>query len=301
MSISQKNLARIAGLVSGAVYGIYWLPLREIELAGFEGPWATFVFNFIPAIIAVPFAIKTIGDFAPRRLRFHLGGILIGLALVLYATSFLYTEVVRTQLLFYVMPLWGFLLARVVLGDPITPIRWLSIAMGIAGLLVILEVDAGFPWPRNSGDWMALIGGVIWACGSLTLMTDNKSHVNSYCLGFFFWGAVFSFAFGLVLVAQGGIAPPDIDRVSSLWWYVVLALLVVAPAGWATVYAAQVLNPGLLGLLFMAEISVAAVTASIIAGEPFGFREALGVFLITSAGILEPLTELRRPQTAQED
>ncbi len=301
MNLTQQSLARIAGLLSGAVYGIYWLPLRNIESAGFEGPWATFVFNLFPAIIAIPFALSHIRDFAPRRFRFHLGGVLIGFAIVLYATSFLYTEVVRTQLLFYVMPLWGFLLARFVLGDPITPVRWLSIAIGIAGLLVILEADSGFPWPRNIGDWMALVAGVIWACGSLTLMTDKDSHVNSYCLAFFIWGAVFSFAIGSALVSFDTIAPLQFDRLLSLWWYALIALFVVAPAGWATVYAAQILNPGLLGLLFMAEISVATITASVLAGEPFGLRELLGVVLITMAGVLEPLTELRQRQSVPKE
>jgi len=295
--MSKQNSARIAGLISGAVFGIYWLPLRQIELAGFEGPWATFVFNLVPALIVLPFVYKHRSDFAPGRKRFHLGGILIGLALVMYATSFLYTEVVRTQLLFYVTPLWGFLLARFVLGDPITPVRWISICLGLAGLLVILEVDSGFPWPRNAGDWLALVAGVVWAFGSLTLNTDNESHPTSYCLAFFIWGSVFAFCCAYILSSMDAVAPADLGGITQLWWFAIVASLVVVPAGWATVYAAQILNPGIVGLLFMAEISVATVTASIIAGEPFGLRELTGVVLITLAGVLEPLTELRRSRS----
>jgi len=275
VNTSPKKFARLAGLLSGAVFGIYWLPLRQIELAGFEGPWATFLFNLLPAIIALFLVIKTRSDFALRRRRFHLGGVLVGFALVLYATSFLYTEVVRTQLLFYVTPLWGFLLALV-------------------GLLVILKIDSGFPWPGNLGDWLALIAGVVWACGSLVLNTDNESHPNSYCLAFFLWGAVFAFAIAYVMSSVGMVAPPSFTEITKLWWFALFALLVAVPAGWATVYAAQNLNPGVVGLLFMAEISVATVTASIIAGEPFGLRELAGVVLITLAGVLEPVTELRQ-------
>jgi len=295
--MTRYNYARLAGLVSGAVYGIYWLPLRQIELAGFEGPWATFLFNLFPAVIALPLLIRSRSDFALRRGRFHLGGILVGFALVLYATSFLYTEVVRTQLLFYVTPLWGFLLARVVIGDPITPVRWASICLGLAGLLVILKVDSGIPWPSNVGDWLALVAGVVWACGSLTLNTDNESHPNSYCVAFFVWGSVFAFVIAYAMSSLDMVTPANFADITKLWWYALLALLVVAPAGWATVYAAQNLNPGIVGLLFMAEISIATITASVIAGEPFGWRELIGVVLITLAGVLEPLTELRRQRS----
>ena len=49
------------------------------------------------------------------------------------------------------------------------------------------------------------------------------------------------------------------------------------------------LNPGVVGLLFMTEISVGTTTAALFAGEPFGLREITGVILITLAGISEPI------------
>ena len=65
------------------------------------------------------------------------------------------------------------------------------------------------------------------------------------------------------------------------------AMVVIVPAAIATVYAPTKLNPGIVGILFMAEISVGTITAAIWADEPFGTRQLLGIGLITVAGILE--------------
>jgi drug/metabolite transporter (DMT)-like permease len=54
------------------------------------------------------------------------------------------------------------------------------------------------------------------------------------------------------------------------------------------------LNPGLVGLLFMTEISVGAITAALWSGDPFGWREAIGVVLISAAAVMESLWELWR-------
>ena len=58
------------------------------------------------------------------------------------------------------------------------------------------------------------------------------------------------------------------------------------------------LNPGLVGLLFMTEISVGAITAALWSGEPFGWREAIGVILISLAGIMESLWKIWRNRRA---
>ena len=59
----------------------------------------------------------------------------------------------------------------------------------------------------------------------------------------------------------------------------------------------NLLITGLLAILFMTEISAAAVTAAIWAVEPFGPREIPGVILITAAGIFEPVLAMWRGRT----
>ncbi len=297
MKYSVQTLAKFAAVYAGLVFGIYWIPLRALDSAGFPGLWATFVFNAVPLALIAPVAVFRWRAIARGCLHFHCCGFLLGLALVLYSSSFLYTEVVRAILLFYLMPVWGFLLARVVEGELITPVRWISMAFGLAGMLVILGIDAGIPLPRNPGDWMALIGGMVWALAALMLMTDKRNTVIDYSVLFFFWATVIAGLLALLATAQNQLAEADWPAIFSIvWWVILLSLIVLIPTALATVFGPRHLNPGIVGLLFMTEISVTVISAAILAGEPFGTREILGVILITLAGLAEPAHQYTRRQ-----
>lgn len=294
-AIRQQNLAKLASLYAGVVFGIYWIPLRALDAAGFSGIWASVVFNAVPLLLISPVIFFRRRSFHPRRLRFHAGGLLVGISISLYSIAFLYTEVVRTILLFYLTPIWGFLLARLVIGEAITGVRWLAMLLGLAGLLTIFIEPSGpaLPLPRNSGDWMALISGFTWAIASLMLLTDNRSHAIDYGLAFFVWGTMTTSSLAIVIWSLGLISPPLWSALDdTLIWLIPIALFIVIPGGIATVYGPTVLNPGVVGLLFMTEISVATITAAILTDEPFGGREITGVLLISAAGLVEPVKAL---------
>ena len=289
---SKENIAKLASIYAGLVFGIYWIPLRALGNAGFSGAWSPLMLNAFPLTFVCPLLIYRWRTFVPGRLRFHIGGILAGLAFVLYANSLMYTEVIRSILLFYLMPIWGFLLARLVAGEVITPVRWLSMALSLGGLLIIFGVDVGLPLPRNIGDWMALGSGLVWAVASLMMLTDNEDAIN-YGLAFFLWGTLGAALMAYVASIHGLAPTPNWSMVTPMLpWLIPLAILVFIPAGFATVYGPTQLNPGVAGLLFMTEISVATVTAALFAGEPFGIRELLGIILISLAGLAEPLFDL---------
>lgn len=273
--------------------------MRALEDAGFAGLWATFVISATPLLLIAPIILSRWKAFARGSLRFHLCGMLMGLAMALYASAFLYTEVIRAMLLFYLMPIWGFLLARVVAGEIITPVRWLSMAFGLGGMLVIFGIDTGIPLPRNLGDWMALSSGFVWAVTSLMLFTDKNNDTINYCVLVFFWGTVIAGLMALIATGQNYLAAVDWTAIFSvIHWLIPLTLILIIPAAAASVFSPSHLNPGIVGLLFMTEISVGVASAAILAGEPFGIREIVGVILIMLSGLAEPIFVLfiRRPE-----
>jgi len=299
MRFKSEGWAKLIALYAGLVFGIYWIPLRALESAGISGLWSIVALNALPAALIVPVVLYRWRRFVFAPPRFYLSGVLLGATFFMYAASFLYTDVVRAILLFYMTPIWGFLLARLVIGDPITPVRWLSIAFGAFGLLVIFGADAGIPWPRNIGDWMALISGMTWAIVSLMLLTDRRTHPLDHALSFFLWATLLAGLAAWWRTQTGTMPAADWSAiVETLPWLVPVAALVVLPGGLATVYSPTKLNPGVVGLLFMSEISVAAITAALLSGEPFGLRELIGVLAISLAGLLEPLVGLiwRKPK-----
>jgi drug/metabolite transporter (DMT)-like permease len=78
-----------------------------------------------------------------------------------------------------------------------------------------------------------------------------------------------------------------------LGWAALAALAWLLPVTWLLLWGARFLEPGRVSLLLLFEVAVAATSAALLAGEPFGPREALGCLLILCAGALEGFAELR--------
>jgi drug/metabolite transporter (DMT)-like permease len=283
-----QTLAKAASAYAGLVFGIYWIPLRALELAGFPGIWAGVALNLLPCLLVLPAIVLRARRLAAQDWHFHCGTLLLGLAYALYASAFLFTQVINVIVLYYLLPLWGFLLARLFTGERITLVRWLSMALGFLGILVILGPEQGIPLPKAAGDWMALASGFLWAAGSLLLLIDEQSTAFDCGIAFIFWGTVCAAAMAIVAMGTGGL-PPSILSIDPvlLSWLVPVALLIVVPAGFATVYGPMVLNPGVVGLLFMTEISVGTITAAVLTDEPFGIAQVLGIAFVSTAGLLE--------------
>ena len=286
--ISELTLAKFCGIYSGIVFGIYWIPLRQLDAAGFHGMWATSMFNLVSTVLLLPVIVFSWRRFFPGRLRFHFICFGTGLGYALYASAFVYTDVISVIVLFYLLPIWGFILARLVIGDPITPVRWLSMGIALIGLWVILGQGTQLPVPNNVGDWMALIAGMVWAVISLMLLTDKHESPINYTIGFVAWACIISLLCAWLSTYYGFEPDPAWRNLTNeLKWLVPFALIVVLPAAAATIYGPTKLNPGVVGLLFMTEISVGTITAALWAGEEFGAPQLLGVILITLAGVLE--------------
>lgn len=293
--MQSDRRAIYAGLFAGVCWGIYWLPLRLVEQAGLDAPWAMAVFTGIPALLCLPLAWRLRLDYA-RGGRALIGGLLCGVAYALYAASLLYTDVVRAVLLFYLMPIWGFLLGWLVMRDPITRSRWLAIGLGAAGMVVIFADDTGLPLPRNLGDWCGLVSGVFWAVGCMLVLTQTRVRIATQTVNFFIVAALLSMGVALFSTAQGAAAAPGWGPLRDLLpWFLPVAVILILPSGFASIFAPSHLNPGVVGLLFMTEIVVATVSAAIWSGERFGIREMIGLPLILSAGLVEPVAvTLRR-------
>ena len=297
-NFSPRTWAIFAGIYGGMVFGIYWIPLRVMDEAGIHGMWAVVVFNVVSFILILPVVARHWRVVWPGRMRVQISCMAGGFAYVLYIGAFLYTEVVRVLALFYLMPIWGFFLAHYIIGEHLTPVRWASMTIGLAGLMIICGNKYGIPIPSNIGDLMSLLAGILWAGVALSLLTDEKQPLV-YSITFLFWGSFWAIVVALVVTEQGLIPEPHWTNLPNvLIWMIPFAILIIIPAAFATMYAPSQINPGLVGLLFMTEISVGTATAAWLSGEPFGIREVTGIMLITLAGVAEPMQQLFRTKKA---
>ncbi len=296
--MKTENLAKLACAYSGLVWGLFWIPVRHLDAVGIGGLWATFYFYVVPLVLSLPVLVLRWRPMISGGLWLKLLGFMPAVSLVLYSVSILYTDVVRATLLFYLTPFWSTLLARIFLGEAITPLRWLAMAVALLGMLVIFHADTGIPWPEQPGDWIALGSGFLWSVAALLLRADKESVAIDLVLQNFLWSAVVATLLLLVFGPDLSTSPPLEIYLAQLPWLVPTLIIVVMSGIYASMWGTPKLNPGLVGLLFMTEISVGAITAALWSGEPFGLREAIGVILISLAGIMESLWEIWRNRRA---
>ena len=292
---SLEFKAKLACLYAGAVWGLFWIPLRALEEAGINGLWITVVYFLIPTICLIPVVILRWQHVKEGGVSLQITTMLSGGALLLYSTSIVYTDVVRAILLFYLTPIWATILARIFLGDLITPSRVIAMVLAILGMLTIFGLGARFPIPQNIGDWLGIGSGFLWAVAMVRIRKSESHSAIELTAGFFQWSLIFSSGAAFLLAPS---QMPDIEQIlPALPLLLIFTALLVLPGTYASLLGPKYLSPGIVGLLFMTEIIVGAISVALLAGEPFGIRELIGVLLIAGASMLEPLLALRRTST----
>jgi drug/metabolite transporter (DMT)-like permease len=292
MTLRETTIAKIACAYGGFAWGVFWLPLRILDANGISGTSATFVFYAVPLLFISPLLIMRLRHVASTDLALHVAAALSAISMVLYGLSFLYTDVVRAMLLYYMTPIWGALLARAWLKERITPARVISFVFGFAGLLTILSGGEGLPLPKNAGDWISLSSSVLWAVAMVVMRNGVKGSATDLTLAYFVYGSLF--ALTLMLLPGAGTGDPRamLKLFGNLFWLVPIIATLVVPTVFSVMWGSPKLNPGTVGILFMTEISAGAITAWLWSGESFGLRELAGVTLITGAGLTETILEL---------
>ena len=219
-----ENLAKIAVAFSGVAWGLFWIPLRGLNGAGIDAFWSFVTFNALPALILLPLFLARLRQQRAGGFWLFATGLAMGLTQFFYSLSVLHTEIVRAMILFYFNPVWATIMARIFLGESITPIRWLAIAIAFSGMFIILGIDQGLPWPRNLGDWAAVVAGVAWA-SSIVLL---RRHQGQKPLDLFIQNFMWTGAMLLLLLAFAGTggAPPLGLVVSQLWWLLPFILFI---------------------------------------------------------------------------
>ena len=288
--LKLESRAKIACLYAGGVWGLFWIPLRALEDAGLHGLWVTVVYFFVPTLCLLPVGIWRWKHFQAGGFQLQVTAMVSGGALLLYSTSIVYTEVVRAMLLFYLTPIWGTILARIFLGDVITPLRIFTILIAIAGMLTIFGLGVQFPMPKNIGDWMGIGSGILWAVAMVRIRMDQNISALDMSLGFFLWSLILSFLAAMILAPS--YIPSVAETLPTMPLLLIFMALLILPGTYASLWGPKFLSPGLVGLLFMTEIVVGSISVAFLAGEPFGVREITGIFLIVGASLLEPITSL---------
>jgi drug/metabolite transporter (DMT)-like permease len=292
MNVRPTVLPSLAVAASGLIWGIWWLPLRQLEAAGLAGNWANVAVYALAALLTAPLAFAA-GRGKPRQLRdLLIIGLLSGLSLVLWNYALLTGNIVRVTLLFYLAPVWCTALSLIVFKEPVRAVRLLTIVGGLAGAAVLVGIEKGAAAPLSPADGLALLSSLLFA-GMTVYIRKTGTGVGGWEKTFVTTAMAALIALLAVTVLPAAPAPglaTLIDAAPELllcmFWQVILLSLFL----WGSAY----LESGRVAIYLLLEVVGAVVSASLLTDDPFGWREGIGCLLIVGAGLLEGLDELRR-------
>ena len=286
-----------AALVFNAfVWGTSWWPFRHLREQGLHPLWATaLVFTLAAAAIAVA-RPKAVGQVLRTP---ALWGLVVaaGCTNAAFNWAIVIGDVVRVVLLFYLMPLWTVLLARIVLDEPLTRRAALRVALGTAGAAIVLWPQGGvaagsvadaLPLPHSLADWLGVVGGFSFACNNVILRREARRPEEGRSLAMFCGGAIVAGALAIGLTAAGNV--PPVPAPAAPWLALLLALtLAFIASNLALQYGAARLPANRTAVVMLTEVLFASLSAIALGGGALTERLALGGALIVGGALLAAL------------
>jgi drug/metabolite transporter (DMT)-like permease len=224
-----------------------------------------------------------------------IGLIQTGAFLLLNTWALAGSEPGKTSILVFTMPFWVLVFAWPILHERIRGLQWLSVLLGIAGLVCVLE-----PWQMHTALFsksLAVIAGMCWAIGVVyAKQLHNRTQVEP--LAFTFWQMLIGLV--PVLLCQAFIDRPPISWTST---FVVVTLfngILATGVGWlAWLYVLHRLPAGTTSLSSLGIPVIAILSSWIQLGEQPGRSELLGMLFIALALALLSYLSIRRHEEAE--
>ena len=147
---------------------IYLVTSEIFEAGGLTGGWGTIAQMIIGVLLLLPIAIWR-GLKKDTGFELPVTGFLVGGGFICYALSFLLTDVIRALILFYMTPIWTTIFEIMFLKKKPGWQRAVTLTLALTGLWIVFSKNTILPLPENAGDWIALIGGAMFAGGMIRL------------------------------------------------------------------------------------------------------------------------------------
>jgi len=263
------------------VWGVSWWPLRQLQGAGLHPLWATALVYIVPVLLIALRSPRACGELL-RTPSLWLLVLAAGTTNASFNWAMTIGDVVRVVLLFYLMPLWAVLLARVLLGEHFSAIALLRVALALTGAVVVMwPADGGLPLPRSLADGLALLGGFSFALNNVMLRREAARSTGARALAMFLGGALVSAALALAL----STAPPP--ALASGWVLGALALSFAFLVGnLALQYGAARLPANATAVIMITEVLFASGSALLLGAGVLTPALAAGGVLIVLAALL---------------
>ncbi len=218
-----------------------------------------------------------------RRAVFFLGLFQLGGFFALTHLAVALVPAGRTAVLSNVVTYWLIPLSVLVLGEKVSPQRWLAAGLGLAGAGVLIG-----PWAVDWTDRQVLVGhfmlvmaGLLW---TIAIIASRKWPPRTPMLELLPW----CFGIGaLVLTPIALFMEPDGGVGLSSWPHLLYIGLIAAPIGtWCVIEAGRKLPGAVASVGFLMVPAFGVVLSALWLGEPIGWDVIVGGALIIGSVLL---------------
>ena len=274
-------------LIAAGMWGLFWIPQRALEAGGLTGGWATISQMVIPFAMLLPISLWRLYKGQSFGLEYPLIGLLFGGGIACYANSFLLTDVVRALILFYITPVWTTIFEIVFLRQIPRFYRYITLVLALSGVWIVFGQEGVIPLPQNSGDWIALLGGILIAASAVRMEIKKPEGIYPILFSFFFYGGLFTLIQSYFLSDYLGDAPSIESWVAMMPWLILIAILFHIPTNIVILGAPSRIGAGIFSIIILFEIVVGTFSAAVLTDELIGWREILGSSFIIFAVLTE--------------
>jgi drug/metabolite transporter (DMT)-like permease len=278
----------LALVFNAFTWGVSWWPFRQLEARGLHPLWATALIYLL--------AVLFISAWRPaswaQLLRAPTLWVLVlasGTTNAAFNWGVTIGDVVRVVLLFYTMPLWAVLLARLLLGERLSALAAARVLLALGGAAIVLwPPGGGVPLPRSLAEALGLLGGFAFALNNVMLRREAEQPELARALAMFLGGALVAGALALALSSQGLVSGPP----APAWPWVggALAMGVLFLLSNLTLqYGAARLSANVTAVVMVTEVLFASVSAVMLGAGHLSWALLAGGVLIVAAALLSVL------------
>ncbi|KPF60347.1 hypothetical protein D621_02470 [beta proteobacterium AAP51] len=279
-------LPALALAFNAFVWGVSWWPFRELQARGLHPLWATALIYAVAVLAITGWRPQAWGQLWRARTLWVLV-LASGTTNAAFNWGVTVGDVVRVVLLFYLMPLWAVLLARLLLNEAFTPLALARVALALAGAAIVLwpAEGGGLPLPRTLPEALAVLGGFSFALNNVMLKREAHQPEAARALAMFLGGVVVAGTLATALTLQGTVATPPVPAPAWVLGALALAAAFVA-SNLALQYGAARLPANVTAVVMITEVLFASLSAVLLGAGVVTPALALGGGLILAAALL---------------
>ena len=286
MVAPQAGLASLALTFNAFTWGVSWWPFRWLQERGLHALWATVLVYAVAVVLISLWRPQSWGQLWRTRSLWWLV-LAAGATNASFNTAVTIGDVVRVVLLFYLMPLWAVLLARVLLGERLTVLAAVRVALALSGAAIVLWPSDGAAGRMSvsTAEALALLGGFTFALNNVLLRREAHRPEGARALAMFAGGALVSLVAALWLAGMGAV--PWLPPPAPGWVGGMLALAGVFLVGnLALQYGTARLPANATAVIMVSEVLFASGSAVALGAGSMSWALALGGTLIIGASLL---------------